>query len=243
MLTGNLNFILKNIKTDNTWDENYSTTETCDINGINCSYEYSDSWSHTEHLSFESVALTFDGMIKNSENSLAVVFAFNAAGNGHVVVTDEKEDCSYTVASGHICTDNSADVSEHDESESKFVSGSFSLKVTAALNGISNATSISLNGSRSEYHAGNASAEVAYDGKRLNISAPVNIFPSVASDESPISVVTVTDQNGVVMTLSEDINKNLQGTISVSDTAYATMKEVNGLMKISYTNGQFESIQ
>ncbi|AJD49665.1 heme utilization/adhesion protein [Isoalcanivorax pacificus W11-5] len=208
--------------------------------------ETSCTWQAVEDetFTFGIAALTFSGMVETANNALSLNFAFEADANGYVL--EETSSVSETWCSeAHMCGGSDSGWEQiSEETAGQFIEGNFSLIVTVALAGIAEESRIELTGARSALTAGNVAVNISYPGKSLVISAPLTLNPSAEEGEEEVTTsgVTITNQDGVVAVLQVDASGDLFGNIKVGSAVYATITEPN-LIKVTYVDGTFESIQ
>lgn len=208
--------------------------------------EVSCTWQAVEDetFTFGIAALTFSGTVDTANNALALNFAFEADANGYVL--EETSSVPGTRCSElHMCDGSDSGWEQtSEETAGEFIEGNFSLRITVALAGIAEESRIEITGSRSALTAGNVAVNISYPGKTLQISAPLTLNPSAedGEDEVTTSGVTLTNQDGVVAVLQVNESGDLFGNIQVGGVVYATITEPN-LIKVTYVDGTFESIQ
>ena len=228
-LSGDFSFALTNANAD------LLETETDAMNCIDGSSAPMNCTSSSS-VDFETASISFNGSMSDGESTISAVISFNAAGHGYTHTVDES-DCL-------IVTTNCEEEVASEETAEAFLSGSFNLNLTLALAGISDETRVTLTGSRDGLNSAEVGAEIAYDGKRYDISAPIIRTMGTGGAEDEVSTtVTITNHNNVVMVLME-VDDVLSGTLSVGTTQYATIDEsVGGITLVRFENGIIESLE
>lgn len=175
-------------------------------------------------MSADVLSLTLAGSANNlSGESAGFVVTVSGDGTGVTFVeawSDNDEDDSFT-----------------GETEDNYAELYGNLAFTARLTGIPNAVSLNFAIARTGYDDAESTLTVRYPGKQLR-------FHMLAADGAPQGALTVTNQDGVVMSLWEEQHEGrnrLTGNISLNGETYATIEEETTI-RILYTDGNFESL-
>ena len=96
--------------------------------------------------------------------------------------------------------------------------------------------SVTISADRTDYQSGNATLTIVYGTRKIAITGDF-------TDSTATGSVDVTNQDGVTMTISgADLDAGT-GSITYNGTTYATITSMsNGLTKISYSDGTFETL-
>lgn len=176
-------------------------------------------------MSADTLSLTLAGSANNlSGESAGFVVTLSGDGTGISFVetwTDDDEGDSFT-----------------GETEDNYAELYGNLAFTARLTGIPNAVSLNFAIARTGYDDAESTLTVRYPGKQLR-------FHMLAADGAPEGALTVTNQDGVLLSLweeeGEDGRNHLAGTISLDGEIYANIE--NGTtIRVLYTDDTFESL-
>ncbi len=180
-----------------------------------------DQLTTQEGSTYDEITLSMMGTISNEENDS---FTINITGNEDSTGLDH----------------------DAEQSASNFSQFDFSISLEAALAGIDNNTRITLSADRSEFEQATGRVELAFNGKSMVISSAAE-FTASSIDDVDIEgsdTVTVTNQQGVIMTLVES-DDALSGTIKVdgSDETFATISEISGGHIVRFSDGNTVSFE
>jgi len=116
----------------------------------------------------------------------------------------------------------------------KWLDVTVGLNFALQLDGLPEA-SINISGDRTAFDAGDATLSIAYGTRQIVIDGSF-------SDTSSTGGVTITNQNGVTMTIDGDFDAET-GDVMFNGQSYATIsKTAAGLTKITYSDGTFETL-
>ena len=178
--------------------------------------------------------LTLSGSIANNDGD-----AFNAslalqADGIHEVCTDEYS-YSYSMDEPYQW-DASYDCSLQESAE-QYASAAIAVSFDIALDGVADFVKLTATGTRTGLEEADLDVELAYSGNTLTIAHTADLSEDAPEGGS----VTVSNHNDVVMTLTEDADGELSGTIEQDGVKYADIDEDAGAPVITYTDGEFES--
>ncbi len=111
---------------------------------------------------------------------------------------------------------------------SNFVKGNATLQFKTAFSGVTNNATVTLTGENQTFDDGAVTLKVQYDVTSMTFNTP-----SVKAANS----LTVSNQNGVVMSLTQAANDDVTGDIKVNGNQTATVKP----NRIEYTDSSFET--
>jgi hypothetical protein len=123
------------------------------------------------------------------------------------------------------------------EDEDNFSAFYGSIAFTAKLSGIPNAVVLNFNVARTGYEDAENTLTIRYPGKQFR-------FHMLVADGAPDGALTITNHDGVVMSLVEtevDGENRLTGTISLDGVQYATIED-DRTITIHYSDDTFESL-
>lgn len=141
-----------------------------------------------------------------------------------------------------VCSESDTASSCAPEDAVNFLDFSFaSVFSVDSLGDINSLTKVLISGSRSGLNTGEVSIRVIYGGVILSTTYQASTV------ESNSSTLTITDQNSVMLTVTETIDANDTSTISgiatLNNVQYATLTEdANGLVIVSYSDGFNETL-
>jgi hypothetical protein len=116
----------------------------------------------------------------------------------------------------------------------KWLDVTVGLNFALQLDGLPEA-SINISGDRTAFDAGDATLSIAYGTRQIVIDGSF-------SDSSSTGGVTITNQNGVTMTIDGDFDA-ATGTVKLNGQSYATISQTTaGITKITYSDGTFETL-
>lgn len=117
----------------------------------------------------------------------------------------------------------------------KWLDGTVGLNFALQLAGLPEA-SINISGDRTGFESGDATITIAYGVRQIVIDGS---FSNTASTGS----VTITNQDGVTMSVEGLSDTSTGGDIKFNGTTYGTITELpSGLTKITYSDGTFETL-
>lgn len=120
------------------------------------------------------------------------------------------------------------------DATNKWLDATVGLNFALQLAGLPEA-SINISGDRTAFDAGDASISIAYGTRQIVINGSF-------SDASSTGDVTITNQNGVTMTIDGDFDAET-GDVKLNGQSYATISQTGtGLTKITYSDGTFETL-
>lgn len=181
--------------------------------------------STTARLSASILDLKLSGMVGNdSGESASFVVALNGDATGVEFVETWYEDWE-------------RETTETWEDEDNFSAFYGSIAFTAKLSGIPNAVVLNFNVARTGYENAENTLTIRYPGKQFR-------FHMLVADGAPDGALTITNHDGVVMSLVEtevDGENRLTGTISLDGVQYATIED-DRTITIHYSDDTFESL-
>ncbi|WP_431687318.1 beta strand repeat-containing protein [Hahella sp. NBU794] len=177
---------------------------------------YEESWM--ESYTAGTFAMTLSGQFSNATDSFFASLALNANATG---VTLSCEGSMSGGTSSETCT---------DENGSTYVDADATLIFKVTVNGVADAISVKLIVDRTGLESGQATLELKYGGVTLN-----------AAVDSVAQTLTVTNQDGVTLSVAEGSDDKVTGTITNNGTQYATISEVSGVVLVRFSDGDFES--
>lgn len=181
--------------------------------------------STTARLSASILDLKLSGMVGNdSGESASFVVALNGDATGVEFVETWYEDWE-------------RETTETWEDEDNFSAFYGSIAFTAKLSGIPNAVVLNFNVARTGYENAENTLTIRYPGKQFR-------FHMLVADGAPDGALTITNHDGVVMSLVEtevDGENRLTGTISLDGVQYATIED-DRTITIHYSDDDFESL-
>ncbi len=119
------------------------------------------------------------------------------------------------------------------EDASRWLAGTAGLNFTLQLAGLPEA-SVNINGERTGFEEGTATVTIAYGTRQIVINGAFTNMSSTGS-------VTITNQDGVTMSLEGGDFEAGTGNIMFNGNTYGTVEQMtNGLTKITYSDGTFE---
>jgi hypothetical protein len=178
--------------------------------------------TETSTSSLGMVSLKLSGLVSNMSGESAS-FAVSVSGDGTGV--------------SFVDTWTQQGEASTGETTSNFVDMYGSLAFTAELTGNPNVVSMNYSIARTGVEDADNSLSIRYPGKQFR-------FNMLVADGAPEGNLTITNQDGVLMSLMETTvegESRLQGTISLNGTQYATVEEDDTVI-IRYSDGSFESL-
>ena len=120
------------------------------------------------------------------------------------------------------------------EDSSHWLDANVGLNFSLQLTGLPEA-SVTISADRTAYQSGTATITIAYGSRQIVINGTFTDTTSTGS-------MAITNQDGVTMTLNGDLDAGT-GTLSYNGQTYGTIEQMsNGMTKITYTDGTFESL-
>jgi hypothetical protein len=178
--------------------------------------------TETSTSSLGMVSLKLSGLVSNMSGESAS-FAVSVSGDGTGV--------------SFVDTWTQQGEASTGETTSNFVDMYGSLAFTAELTGNPNVVSMNYSIARTGVEDADNSLSIRYPGKQFR-------FNMLVADGAPEGNLTITNQDGVLMSLMETTvegESRLQGTISLDGTQYATVEEDDTVI-IRYSDDSFESL-
>jgi len=125
-----------------------------------------------------------------------------------------------------------------EETETSYVDISFGFGFTLDVDGIDTDVAVLLSGERTGLEMADVSVTVDYQDDEFMVSY------SETGDEDALETVTIENQDGVVVMLSETADEETEatGTISLDGETYGLLEDRDGVLIFTYTDGTFESI-
>ena len=128
-------------------------------------------------------------------------------------------------------------VCDLEETASKYADASVSLAFSLDLDGISDVVGLTATASRTGLRQADFDIELSYaPGNSLSFSHSADF-----SDGAADPVLTVTNHNSVVMTLTENGDGEISGDIRVGGNDFAVVDEDAGAPVVTFNDGTFES--
>ena len=126
------------------------------------------------------------------------------------------------------------------EDVDNWLAGTVGLDFVLQLAGLPEA-SVNINGTRTDFEAGNATITIAYGARQIVIAADF-AGSTVTTVATATGSMTITNQDGVSMSINGDFEAST-GDVMFNGTSYATISQMtNGLTKITYKDGTFETL-
>ena len=126
------------------------------------------------------------------------------------------------------------------EDAANWLAGTIGLDFALQLAGLPEA-SVNINGTRTDFEAGNATITIAYGSRQIEIAGDF-VGSTATTPATGTGTVTITNQDGVSMIVDGDFEAST-GDVMFNGTSYATISQMsNGLTKITYTDGTFETL-
>ncbi|ABC33445.1 Large exoprotein involved in heme utilization or adhesion [Hahella chejuensis KCTC 2396] len=181
------------------------------------SSSYDESW--TEVFTAGTLSMTLAGEFSNTTGeAFSASLSVNADATGLTLTCEGNE------------TNGSFSENCTDESEDGYVDVNIGLAFMAEINGVSDAISVTLSAERTGLESGQVGVSLSYDGTTLE-----------ASLDSEAETLTVTNQDGVTLSVEEGEDGKATGAITNNGTQYATISEVSGVVLVRFSDGDFES--
>ncbi|WLQ13338.1 hypothetical protein O5O45_26805 [Hahella aquimaris] len=181
------------------------------------SSSYEEIW--TEVFTAGTLGMTLAGEFSNTTGeAFSGSLSINADATGLTLTCEGSE------------TNGSFSENCTDESEDGYVDVNIGLAFMAEINGVSDAVSVTLSAERTGLESGQVGVSLSYDGITLE-----------ASLDSEAETLTVTNQDGVTLSVEEGEDGKATGSITNNGTQYATISEVSGVVLVRFSDGDFES--
>ena len=212
-----------------TYDDSYSNEGTFNPDGTG-SYSYMQSFSSS--LKVSSLDIMLAGKFTLGSNDLSAVLMGSASAPEGTTITFEEMSSydGFENSSGEFGQSYESS-STNNETAEAYMAVELSLAFIANLPGIDDQTSLAFSLERSGLEDVMAHIDATWTGNDYDISM-----------DSAQKMVTVTNLDGVMLTMQEDENEVISGHISLEGEQYATVEETsNGAVIIRYTDGEFES--
>ncbi|MDX2425945.1 MAG: hypothetical protein QNK15_06790 [Cycloclasticus sp.] len=126
------------------------------------------------------------------------------------------------------------------EDATSWLAGTLGIDFALQLAGLPEA-SVNINGTRTDYEAGNATITIAYGSRQIVIAGDFAGSTGTTA-ATATGTLTITNQDGVSMSIDGDFEAST-GDVMFNGTSYATISQMaNGLTKITYSDGTFETL-
>jgi len=191
-----------------------------------------DIWSDSTTVGNMSASVS-GGISSASGESLTASIAFGLRGDGATFNCngiDEGDLISQEYTSQETCDEETSD---------EWVGLNFAISFAQDLSGVADDASLLFSGERTGLDDAILGLEISYGETMLEIE-----YDSLA-DQDNIEQITIRNQDGIVVTLVEEINdgeKTQSGSIVFNDTEFATISNDLGFIAISYNDGTNESL-
>lgn len=178
--------------------------------------------SYTEVLSLDNAVLSLSGAFSNESGDSLSASLTAMLGNVSetCVITDEGNYNTNQFSYSEECT---------DETEQDFATANLSINFALDVPGVDEDVSVDFDVSRTGLETGEGTLQLSYNGMQLNLA--------YEGGDS----VTLSNQNNVVLTLTEAEDESISGAITQNDVEYATVSDESGTIIVRYTDGSFES--
>ncbi|GAB2189745.1 hypothetical protein MAH1_13530 [Sessilibacter sp. MAH1] len=186
----------------------------------------------SESLAVGQVTLALSGEFANaSGESLTASLTVNGDATGLLFSCVETE--SVDLATGVLTLSEDC----LGETEDSFVDVTFGLGFVLDLDGVLSDVSVLLVGERTGLDTATTTAAISYDEVQLQFGLDLTTLTTAPSE------ITIVNQDDVEITLAEDLDGVISGSISLNGTVYGLIEENdNGLVTINYIDGVFESL-
>jgi len=196
---------------------------------------YSGGWENNSTTTLNNFSLDLSGALATAGGD-EVALTLSLLADGFVENCTDTGEYGYNPEDGYY--DNYSYDCSVEESASDYASVSFSLAFNLDLAGIGEAARLSATASRTGLETADLDITLSYSpAQSLTFSHSADF-----SDDAEAPVLTVTNQNDVVMTLTELEDGDISGDISVDGEAFATIDEDAGAPVVTFTDGTFESL-
>ncbi len=125
--------------------------------------------------------------------------------------------------------------------DNQWLEADVGLSFNLQLDGLPEAR-VSVTGDRTGFDDGTAAISIAYGTRQIVING--TITDAGTADHTVTGNIVITNQDGVTMTITPNADDDYHtGTIEYNGTKYADIEKLsNGLVKITYINGTFETL-
>lgn len=183
---------------------------------------FSNSEQDTEITSIDGLDLTLSGEFTDSDGrSLLASLSASLDNLQETCVLDSSSDSQLGGQFSYECDTN--------ETAENFAAASLAIVFEVSLAGIDDDINVNFTASRTGLDSGEGSIQLSYNGMQLNLA--------YEGGDS----VTLSNQNNVVLTLTEAEDDSISGAITQNDIEYATVSDESGAIIVRYTDGSFES--
>ncbi len=186
----------------------------------------------SDSIEINGLNLTLSGEFSNSSTTFLASASLAASG---IVYECEWSYSSEFSENGSVVTD--MEICDLAETESTFASAALTLIFDLDMSGMVDDIRVEATVTRTGFDAASADVDITYGGSQLDFD-----FAYESGDGS----VTVTNQTGVVLTLTEtegdDGSSSVSGTVVHDDTTYAEINEDAGVVTVRFNDGEFETL-
>ena len=217
---GNLVLTLSALSLDSEWTD----TNTYDSNG---NWNGMETWD--ESLTAGAISFTLSGGFSSASGD-----SVNASIAILADATDFEAGCTGSEGYANQQGEWTWEETCAEEASSAYVDVSFTMVFSLDVEGVSEDVSASITGTRTALEDGTVDVELSYDGIMFDIEF------DTASQTDTTSSFTITNQAGVVATLTEteaEGSSTMSGSIVLNGTSYATISEENGFVEVAYIDG------
>lgn len=213
-----------------------------DDGSYNNSYSYTNWQDHsnqeqyTETVTFDGFEISLSGEFSDDlGNAISASLAANV--NNYSETCNQESSNTYNYYSySYECNVN--------ETATDYATGSLSIAFSLDIDGVEDDVDVKFNASRNGLDTGEVTLNLSYGGNQLNLAYQGG-FDGATGDYEGDHVVTLSNNNGVTMTLTEtvaDDETSLAGDIKHGGTAFATVSDDSGAVVIRYVDGSFETV-
>jgi hypothetical protein len=213
-----------------------------DDGSYNNSYSYTNWQDHsnqeqyTETVTFDGFEISLSGEFSDDlGNAISASLAANV--NNYSETCNQESSNTYNYYSySYECNVN--------ETATDYATGSLSIAFSLDIDGVEDDVDVKFNASRNGLDTGEVTLNLSYGGNQLNLAYQGG-FDGATGDYEGDHVVTLSNNNGVTMTLTEtvaDDDTSLAGDIKHGGTAFATVSDDSGAVVIRYVDGSFETV-
>ncbi|GAB3369611.1 hypothetical protein NCG89_08760 [Spongiibacter taiwanensis] len=184
---------------------------------------YFEEEEYTETIEIDDASFTLSGEFSDANgNELSASLTAMLSNFGETCSLSRSENYdSLEFTYEDECTD--------EETANDYAAASLSISFSVDLAGVADDIAVDFDASRTGLETGKGTLNLSYGGMQLNFSYEGG------------QTLTVSNHDDVIMSLTEDEETNLSGTISQNDVKYADIDDESGTVVIRYTDGTFES--
>lgn len=206
----------------------------------------------TEIISIDGLTASLSGMFSNSSNSLEATVAFAASGIEETCIWDNEWSVTNTFIGG--VGSNSATHTENDdcsltgETAETFASASINVRFALDVEGIEDDVALVAAIERTGLESGVASIDLTYGGNQLDFDFNTNNIVETPEGDTTTITATLTNHNGVMLTVTNietdnddnnDSSSVTTGVISHEGEEFATVSDT-GI--VTFSDGTFVTL-